>query len=131
MAAAVFLVNLIVTLVGFYLFELYNIKSQYLGSYLSVNIVLMSISLFIMLTEIHVPDAIYPTVSLLSRTSFGVYLVHVLVMTEFFSSPLFSSLTVIGSAVYMIPFLGLLGYALSLLLIAILQKIPVLKLIVP
>jgi len=130
-AALVFFVNLIVTLVGFYLFDLYNIKSQYLGDYLSVNIVLMSTSLFVMFTELHVPDPIYPLISLLSRTSFGVYLAHVLVMSTFFSIPFFSSLTMIGSAVYMIPLLGLIGYLLSLLLIVILQKIPILKYAVP
>jgi len=130
-AAAVFVVNLIVTMAGLYLFEVYNIKSQYVGSYLSVNVVLMSTSLFVMFTGLYVPDNIYPAISLLSRTSFGVYLAHVLVMAEFFSIPFFSSLISIGSAVYMIPLLGLLGYLLSLLLIIVLQKIPVLKYIVP
>lgn len=130
-AAAIFLVNLIVTLLGLYLSEVYNIKSQYFGGYLSFNVVLMSTSLFVMFTGLHVPDNIYPAASLLSRTSFGVYLAHVLVITEFFSIPLFSSLALIGSAVYMIPLLGLLGYGLSLLLIVVLQKIPVLKYIVP
>lgn len=130
-AAAVFLVSLIVTMAGFYLFELYDVKSQYIGSYLSVNIVLMSTSLFVMFTGLDVPDKIYPAVSLLSRASFGVYLAHVLVMAEFFSIPFFSSLTLIGSAVYLIPLMGLMSYALSLLLIVILQKIPILKYIVP
>ena len=131
MAATIFLVNLIATLMGFYLFDLYNIKSQYLGSYLSVNIVLMSASLFVVFTELRVPDNLYSVISVLSRTSFGVYLAHVLVMTVFFSIPLFASLTVIGSAVYMIPLLGLLSYVLSLILIIVLQKIPILKYIVP
>jgi surface polysaccharide O-acyltransferase-like enzyme len=91
----------------------------------------MSASLFVMFTELHVSDNLYPAISLLSRTSFGVYLAHVLVMTSFFSIPLFSSLTIIGSAVYMIPLLGLLSYVLSLMLIIALQKIPILKYIVP
>lgn len=130
-AAMVFLVNLILTLMGFYFLDLYDIKSQYLDSYLSVNIVLMSASLFVMFTETHVPDRLYSSVSLLSRASFGIYLVHVLVMTEFFSLPLFSSLNLIGSAEYMIPLLGLLSYILSLLLVVVLQKIPILKYIVP
>jgi surface polysaccharide O-acyltransferase-like enzyme len=130
-ALAIFLVSLIVTLIGFYLFDLYHIKSQYLGSYLSVNIVLLSTSLFVVFTGLHVPDKFYPAVSLLSRTSFGVYLAHVLVMSEFFAIPFFSTFVYIGSAVFMIPLLGLLGYVLSLLLIVILQKIPVLKYIVP
>ena len=130
-AAAVFLVSLIVTLTGFYLFKLYNIKSEYLGSYLSVNIVLLSTSLFVMFTKLNVSDKVYPMVSLLSRTSFGVYLAHVLVMSVFFSIPLFSSLSFMGSAIYMVPLLGLLSYVLSLLLIVVLQKIPILKYIVP
>jgi surface polysaccharide O-acyltransferase-like enzyme len=131
LAAAVFLANLIVTLIGFYLFGFYKINSQYLSSYLSVNIVLMSASLFVMFTELNVSDNLYPAISLLSRTSFGVYLAHVLVMTSFFSIPLFSFLTIIGSAIYMIPLLGLLSYVLSLILIIVLQKIPILKYIVP
>ena len=131
MAAAVFVVSLLVTLTGLYLFEIYSIKSQYLDSYLSVNIVLMSTSLFVFLAEIQVSDRLYSIVSVLSRTSFGVYLVHVMVMTEIFSVSFFSPLTSMGSAVYMIPFMGLLGYLLSFVLIVILQKTPVLKHIVP
>lgn len=130
-AGAVFISVLAGTLFGMYLFRTYEIQSQYLESYLGVNVVLLSSSLFVLCKDLRTPSSFLQLISLMSRTSFGVYLVHVIVMTELFSTPLLSPLTTTGLAAYMIPLIGLLGYLCSVLLIVIFQKIPVIKFLVP
>lgn len=130
-AGAIFITVLAGTLVGMYLFRIYQIQSQYLESYLGVNVVLLSSSLFILCKDLQIPSFLMPWISIASRTSFGVYLVHVIVMTELFAMPVLSSLTTAGSAAYMIPLIGLIGYIGSVFLTVIFQKTPVLKFLVP
>jgi len=130
-AGVVFISILLGTLLGMYLFRIYEIQSQYLESYLGLNVVLLSASLFIMCKDLQTPSSILPLISLMSRTSFGVYLVHVIVMTELFSMPALSSLSTAGSAAYMIPLIWLLGYLGSVLLTSMFQKVPILNFLVP
>lgn len=130
-ALAIFLVCLLVTTLAMYFSRVYGLKTQYFEDYLSVNVVLMSASLFIALTGLRVSDLVYRISSPFSSASFGIYLAHVIVVTEFFSIPFLSTLLTAGSAIYMIPLLGIVGFALTFLLVFILQKIPVLKYSVP
>jgi surface polysaccharide O-acyltransferase-like enzyme len=126
-----FLEGLVLTVAGLNLSAHYGITNQYFEDYSSVNVAIMSCALFIALTDVSVSDSAYRFVAPLSSASFGIYLAHVIIMTQFFSTPPFSILPQVGSNIYMIPFLGLLGFGLTFLLIFILQKIPVIKNIVP
>jgi len=130
-AGMVFFISLIATIMGMYLTRVYGLKTQYFEDYLSVNVVLMSAALFVILVESQVSNFAYRIIAPLSRASFGIYLVHVIIMVEIFSKTSLSILSMIGSAIYMIPLLGLLGYLISFILIFIMQKIPILKFIVP
>ncbi len=130
-ALAVFFLQLIVTVLAVYLCEYYEIKTQYFGDYLSVNVVLMACALFIALTQLPVSDLVYRITLPLSRASFGIYLAHVIVMFQIFSIYPFSVLPALGSAIFMIPLLGLVGFGFSFLLVFVLQKVPVLRLAVP
>jgi len=67
----------------------------------------------------------------LSRASFGIYLVHVIVVAELEKLPMVSDWFSMGSSVYMIPLLGLMVFLVSFVLVAIIQKIPILRWIVP
>jgi surface polysaccharide O-acyltransferase-like enzyme len=127
----VFFISLFVTITGMYLTGIYGLKTQYFEDYLSVNVVLMSWSLFVIFTNFQVPDFACHIIAPLSRASFGIYLIHVIVMVEIFSRSPLSILAMTGSAIYMIPLLGLLGFAISFILIFVMQKIPFLKYIVP
>ncbi|MDO9300017.1 MAG: acyltransferase family protein [Anaerolineales bacterium] len=109
----------------------YLVKSEYFVGYLSVNIVLMTAFAFILLREIQISDNLYRFLVPLSRASFGVYLAHVIVLAELEKLPIVSSWFSTGSSVYMIPLLGLLGFFVSFVIVAIIQKIPVLRWIVP
>jgi surface polysaccharide O-acyltransferase-like enzyme len=109
----------------------YLVKSEYFVSYLSMNIVLMTAIAFILLREVQIGDNLNNLLVPLSRASFGIYLVHVIVLAELEKLPLISSWFSAGSSVYMIPLLGLLGFFVSFIVVAVIQKIPVLRWIVP
>lgn len=130
-ALAVFFTHLVLTTAAMYLSRYYEIRSQYFEDYLSFNVVLMSCSLFIALTGLDVSDLIDRITVPLSRASFGIYLVHVIVMFQFFWFPAFLAWSSQGSAIYMIPLLGFVGFGLSFLLVFVLQRTPVLKMVVP
>jgi surface polysaccharide O-acyltransferase-like enzyme len=109
----------------------YLVKSEYFVGYLSMNIVLMTAFAFILLREVQIGDNLYRFLVPLSRASFGIYLVHVIVLAELEKMPVVSNWFSMGSSVYMIPLLGLLGFLISFIVVAILQKIPVVCWIVP
>jgi surface polysaccharide O-acyltransferase-like enzyme len=107
------------------------IESEYFVGYLSVNIVLMTAFAFILLREVQIGDRVNGILVPLSRASFGIYLVHVIVLAELEKLPVVSGWFSTGSSVYMIPLLGLLVFFVSYILVAVIQKIPVLRWIVP
>ncbi|HMU93632.1 MAG TPA: acyltransferase family protein [Anaerolineales bacterium] len=106
-------------------------NTQYFVSYLSVNIVLLTVAAFILLREIPIDDRWYAFLAPLGRASFGIYLVHVIVLTELEKIPAIHYWFSAGSSVYMIPLLGLFGFAVSYLIVAVVQKIPVLRWAMP
>jgi len=108
-----------------------RLESEYFVSYLSVNVVLMTAFTFILLREVHIGDRLNNILVPLSRASFGIYLAHVIVLAELEKVPIINSWFSAGSSVYMIPLLGLLVFLVSFVLVAIIQKIPVLRWIVP
>ncbi len=109
----------------------YIVKSEYFVSYLSMNIVLITAFAFVLLREVQIGDTLNNFLAPLSRASFGIYLVHVIVLAELEKLPFISSWFSAGSSVYMIPLLGLLGFLISFVVVAVIQKIPVLRWIVP
>ena len=108
-----------------------RLESEYFASYLSVNIVLMTAFAFILLREVPISDRVSSFLVPLSRASFGIYLAHVIVLAELEKLPFISSWFSMGSSEYMIPLIGLLVFLVSFVVVAVIQKIPVLRWIVP
>ena len=102
-------------------------NTQYFVSYLGVNIVLLTVTAFILLREVQVSDRVYAFLAPLGRASFGIYLVHVIVITELEKIPFIAAWFSAGSSIYMIPLLGLFGFLASYVVVAIVQKIPMLR----
>jgi surface polysaccharide O-acyltransferase-like enzyme len=109
----------------------YFIKSEYFVGYLSMNIVLMAVFAFIILREVQVSDRLNNLLVPLGRASFGIYLVHIIVLAMLEKVPVVRDWFSVGSSIYMIPLLGLMGFLTSYILVAIIQKIPILRLTVP
>jgi surface polysaccharide O-acyltransferase-like enzyme len=114
-----------------YFVSLHGPTTEYFVGYLSVNIVLMTAFAFVLLREVQIGDNLYNILAPLSRASFGIYLVHVIVLAELEKLPVVSSWFSAGSSLYMIPLLGLLGFFISFIIVAVIQKIPILRWIVP
>lgn len=108
-----------------------RLESEYFVSYLSANIVLMTAFAFILLREVHIGDRLNNILVPLSRASFGIYLAHVIVLAELERIPFISSWFSMGSSEYMIPLIGLIVFLVSFIVVAVIQKIPVLRWIVP
>ena len=107
------------------------VKSDYFSGYLSMNIVLMTAFAFVLLREIPISDSFNRFLAPLSRASFGIYLAHVIVLAVLEQWPVTAGWFFAGSSVYMIPLLGLLGFFVSFVVVAVFQKIPILRWIVP
>ena len=129
--AILFLIFSLGSTVVQYFVSLHGPTTEYFVGYLSMNIVLMTAFAFVLLREVQVGDNLYNILAPLSRASFGIYLVHVIVLAELEKLPVVSSWFSAGSSVYMIPLLGLLGFFVSFIIVAVIQKIPVLRWIVP
>ncbi|MBK7319889.1 MAG: acyltransferase family protein [Anaerolineales bacterium] len=125
--AALFLFLSLVTTYLDFQSNLLKWNTQYFVSYLGVNIVLLTVIAFILLREIPISDRLYAFLAPLGRASFGIYLVHVIVLAILEQMPGVSGWFSAGSSVYMIPLLGLLGFMVSYVIVAIIQKIPVLR----
>jgi surface polysaccharide O-acyltransferase-like enzyme len=129
--AALLLIFSLATTAVQYFVNSRGLTTEYFVGYLSVNIVLMTAFAFILLREVQIGDNLYNILAPLSRASFGIYLVHVIVLDEFQKLPYISSWFSVGSSVYMVPILGLLGFFVSFIIVAVIQKIPVLRWSVP
>ena len=131
MALILFIVGLMATIAGMYLRQYYKSDTQYFEDYLSVNVVLMACSSFILIQGLAVSEKVYRFILPLGNASFGIYLAHVIVVTEVFTIPIFAEWASRGTGIYMIPLLGVIGYFLSFLLIYLLQRIPIIRIMVP
>jgi surface polysaccharide O-acyltransferase-like enzyme len=115
-------------------FTLTSIKGasdQYYYWYDRINIVFMSISAFLLLKQwgssLTSPRAIR-IFEFLARTSFGIYLVHVLVLIYVKRA----GLTVFsGPLIMTVPGISLLVWGISLVVVVILQRIPLVRRFVP
>lgn len=114
-----------------YLSSVIDYHTQYFGDYLSINIVLMSVSAFALLKRVSVGDRINALLAPLGRASFGIYLIHVIVLDALMGVDVFAALSSAGNSLYMIPLLGLLVFLISFSIVYVLQKIPFLRMIVP
>lgn len=105
--------------------------SEYFVGYLSMNIVLMTAFAFVLLREVQIGDGLNKFLAPLGRASFGIYLVHVIVLAELEKLPVVSDWFSAGSSVYMIPLLGFFGFLVSFIIVVVIQKIPILRWSVP
>lgn len=107
-------------------------------SYESINVTLMTICVFIILKAIgELPallsrPAIVNFFARLSKTGFGIYLFHIIVLTGLQKGEFGFTLSAYTfQPIYAIPLLALLVFLASFIIIALMQKIPILREIVP
>ena len=127
-----------VTIVGTYL--LIRASGQFDGffyDFVSFNVILASGTAFLLLRWISEGELFKSSNSqtftrALARSAFGIYLVHVLVIEVVRDwIPFLHISSFMGNAIWSIPFVSIIVFCLSFLIVHILQKIPILKYIVP
>ncbi len=138
-ALVIYLAALVVTILGTYL--LLRSSGQYNSffyEYLSLNVILMSLTAFMLLQGLPY-EAIYARfarlgrlVSVLSSTSFGVYMVHVMLIALFKSGRLgfvLNGARIAPGVGILVNFLVVMP--LSVAIVILLQRIPILKHLAP
>lgn len=134
------LVGLIATVYGTYLLTGNNAGElvEHLYSYLAPNVILMSLMVYLFFKNINWSKAINSNSILnkiilsLNKTSFGIYLVHLLVLDIISSGDI--GIVIKASAfnpIIGIPLVGIITFLLSHLVVLILQNIPLLNKVVP
>jgi len=138
LATLVWAIGTLITIIGTYFFTQYSDQfDSFFYNFVSFSVILTSGASFLLLRWIS--EGKYFTSSgaqaftrVLATSAFGIYLIHILVL-EVLSGwiPWTHINPLIGNAIWSIPFLSILVFSLSFLIVRILQKIPVLKYIVP
>jgi len=102
--------------------------------YLSLNIVLMASAAFFLLKETlqALPPSFLQKLLPVSYASFGIYLIHPLVLEQYEAAlSLLGISRSTGPALLMLPWMAFSTFAISFLVSYLLQKIPLLRFIVP
>ena len=134
----IWVISTSITILGTYLFT--RISGQFEGffyDFVSLNVILASAAAFLLLRWLSerkpfTSPSLHTVTRILALSTFGIYLIHILVI-EILSSwiPFLHINSLMGNAIWSIPFVTTLVFMVSFLIIRILQKIPVLRYIVP
>jgi surface polysaccharide O-acyltransferase-like enzyme len=137
-SAVVWGISTWVTIAGTYL--LIRASGQFDGffyDFVSLNVILASGTAFLLLRWISERELVKSSNShtfkrALATSAFGIYLVHILVIEVLRDwIPFLPISSFMGDAIWSIPLVSMIVFSLSFLIVRILQKIPVLKFIVP
>lgn len=134
------IIGLLATIFGTYILTRNNngVYVPHLYSYFALNVMFMAISVFVLFKNINWQRVDYEgsligkTILILSNGSFGVYLIHLLVLDILSSGILGMAISpytfnpIIG-----IPLVSVITFILSYIFVLVLQKIPFIKMIVP
>ncbi len=138
LSAIVWLTCTLITIIGTYLFT--RASGQFDGffyDFVSLNVILASGAAFLLLRWISEKKPFtFPNVHTLTRilatSAFGIYLIHVLVIEILRDGiPFLHIDSFIGNAIWSVPLVNTIVFLLSFLIVRIMQKIPMLKTIVP
>jgi surface polysaccharide O-acyltransferase-like enzyme len=137
-AATLWIIGTFATVEGTYLLTLSSgVYNGVFYDFVSMNVIIASVGAFILLRRIAEAGVFTsPRVQAVTRSlasaSFGIYLVHILVM-EILNDriPVFHLNSFIGYSLWSVPLVTTIVFLVSFLLVRGLQKIPVIKLIVP
>lgn len=138
LSAMVWLIGTLVTIIGTYL--LIRSSGQFDGffyDFVSLNVILASGAAFLLLRwisekRLFMSPNVRTVMRILATSAFGIYLIHVIVIENLrYEIPFLHIDSFMGNAIWSIPFVSTVVFLLSFLIVRILQRIPILKSIVP
>jgi surface polysaccharide O-acyltransferase-like enzyme len=138
LAASVWVLATLATIVGTYLMTRDSGKFEgFFYDFTSLNVILASLAAFLLLRGIaehqgFTSPKVQNSLRWLASASFGIYLVHILVIEILQSKiPGFHLDTFIGNPLWSIPLVTAIVFLLSLAIARVLQKVPVIERIIP
>jgi surface polysaccharide O-acyltransferase-like enzyme len=138
LSAVIWLISTLITIIGTYL--LTRNAGQFDGffyDFVSLNVIFASGAAFLLLRWISerkffASANVQLSLRTLATSTFGIYLIHVIVIEVLrYGIPYLQISSFMGNAIWSIPFASTVVFIVSFLIVRILQKIPVLKQIVP
>jgi len=133
-SAFVFVASFIFTFLAIYLGMQSPNYDKFYEQYLSLNVILMSASAFVLLkfTDQWIPQFPARWLVPLGGAAYGIYLFHVMLM-DAFSRYLAPSLPILqtGRTLFVMPLVSVVTFVICLAVILAVQKVPFLKYIVP
>ncbi len=139
-SANVFILTIIITSVGTYILTSKNegVFVGYLYSYLSPNIIFMSISFFMLIKYVSEnfkllqTESLRKIITIFSSASLGIYFIHAMVLYSLKKGDLGFSLSAFSyNAIYSVPVTAIATYVISFLVVFFIQRIPIVQKIVP
>ncbi|MCJ7432162.1 MAG: acyltransferase family protein [Anaerolineales bacterium] len=131
MVAGLFLFSVFVTFAGIHVTKQIDPYIDYFERYLSLNVIVMAASGFVLLSRVPISDGLQKILVPQSRASFGIYLIHIIFIGWMMNNPPFNALYASTMDWLVIPVLTLVGYVISFAVVFVMQKIPVLRSVVP
>ena len=138
LSTVIWVISALITIVGTYLFT--RNSGQFDGffyDFVSLNVIFAASAAFLLLRWISEANIFasfnaYAPMRTFATSAFGIYLIHILVI-EVLSGwiPFVHIDSFMGNAIWSVPLVSMVVFILSFLIVRILQKIPVLKYIVP
>ena len=138
LAAVLWTLCTLITIIGTYFFTRYSDEIDgFFYNFVSLTVILASGAAFLLLRWISEGKYFASPVAqaltgALATSAFGIYLIHILVieaLSGWIPSVHINSL--IGNPIWSIPFVNILVFSLSFLIVRVLQNIPILKYLVP
>lgn len=138
LSSVIWVMSTLITVLGTYLST--RNSGQFDGffyDFVSLNVILASGAAFLLLRwiserKLFTSAGVHVFMRALATGTFGIYLIHVIVIeTLRYGIPSLQVSSFMGNAIWSIPFVSTIVFIVSFLIVRILQKIPILKYIVP
>ena len=130
-AAGVFLLGLFATFAGIHITKQIEPYIDYFERYLSLNVIVMAAAGFVLLSRAKIGGGLQKFIEPQSRASFGIYLIHVMVLGWMMNHAPFNAWYASTADWLVIPALTIAGYIISFVIVFVMQKIPVVRSLVP
>jgi len=137
-ALLVALVCLIITMSGTFFLTVQNNGEydNYFNGYLSPNVILLSVSAFILLkyifSRIVISEKHKTILNILNSASFGIYLIHPMIMRHLRKGTFGLSWDVLkNNAIYSVPIMAILTFGIAFVITLLLRQIPYVRKCVP
>ena len=129
--AGLFLLSVFATFAGVHVAKQIDPYVDYFERYLSLDVIVMAATGFVLISRVPINDMFQKFLEPQSKASFGVYLIHVMILGWMMTHPPFDAWYTSNLDWLVVPALTLVGYIISFVIVFVMQKIPIVRGLVP